>query len=43
MPDYEFRRRIFFGRGADSGFDAFAGVFEECFEKFELLAMVFWW
>ena len=38
---YEFRRRIFFGRGADSGFDVFAGVFEGCFEEHGFLVMVF--
>jgi hypothetical protein len=34
LPVYEFRRRKFFGRGADPGFDVFAGVFEGCFEKY---------
>jgi hypothetical protein len=41
LPVYEFRRRKFFGRGADPGFDVFAGVFEGCFEKYESLVMVF--
>jgi hypothetical protein len=41
VPDYEFRRRIFFGRGVRMGFMAFARIFQGRFGKCYVFGMVF--